>query len=86
MSKKDSLIKEIDEISERVRFWHNAILTLLTGVGGMMFAISQGKVIINIFMWIFVIMAVILLIVAVFRLEKLGKVRRELIKKLEKES
>ncbi len=64
---------------------HNAILTLLTGVGGMMFAITQEKVIINIFMWIFVIMAVLLLIVAVFRLEKLGSVRRELIKKLEKE-
>jgi hypothetical protein len=52
----------------------------------MMFAITQEKVIINIFMWIFVIMAVLLLIIAVFRLEKLGSVRRELIKKLEKES
>jgi hypothetical protein len=86
MSKKDSLIKEIDEISERVRFWHNAILTLLTGVGGMMFAITQEKVIINTFIWIFVIMATLLLIVAVFRLEKLGNIRRELIKKLEKEN
>ena len=86
MSKKDSLIKEIDEISERVRFWHNAILTLLTGVGGMMFAITQDKVIINTFIWIFVIMATLLLIVAVFRLEKLGNIRRELIKKLEKEN
>jgi hypothetical protein len=85
VSKKDSLIKEIDEISERVRFWHNAILTLLTGVGGMMFAISQQKVIINTFMWIFVTMAISLLIVAVLRLEKLGNIRRNLIKKLEKE-
>jgi hypothetical protein len=25
MSKKDALIKEIDEISERVRFWRNVI-------------------------------------------------------------
>ncbi len=85
MSKKDSLIKEIDEISERVRFWHNAVLTLLTGVGGMMFAISQQKVIVNTFMWIFATMAISLLIVAVFRLEKLGNIRRDLIKKLEKE-
>jgi len=85
VSKKDSLIKEIDEISERVRFWHNAILTLLTGVGGMMFAISQEKIIVNTFMWIFVIIAVLLLVVAIFRLEKLGSIRRELIKKLEKE-
>ena len=85
MSKKDSLIKEIDEISERVRFWHNAVLTLLTGVGGMMFAISQEKIIVNTFMWIFVIIAVLLLVVAILRLERLGKVRRDLIKKLEKE-
>jgi len=85
MSKKDSLIKEIDEISERVRFWHNAILTLLTGVGGMMFAISQEKVIVNTFMWIFVIIAVSLLVVAILRLEKLGNSRKNLIKKLEKE-
>jgi len=86
MSKKDSLVKEIDEISERVRFWHNAILTLLTGVGGMMFAISQEKVIINAFMWIFVIIAISLLIVAILRLEKLGNIRRGLIAKLEKEN
>ena len=85
MSKKDSLIKEIDEISERVRFWHNAILTLLTGVGGMMFAISQEKVIVNTFMWIFVIISVSLLVVAILRLEKLGNSRRNFIKKLEKE-
>jgi len=85
MSKKDSLIKEIDEISERVRFWHNAILTLLAGVGGMMFAISQEKVIINLFIWFFVIMAVSLLVFAVHRLERLNYVRREFIRKLEKE-
>ena len=71
MSKKDSLIKEIDEISERVRFWHNDILNLLTGVGGMMFAISQEKIIINTFMWIFIITAVTLLVIAILRLEKL---------------
>ena len=85
MSKKDSLIKEIDEISERVRFWHNSILALLTAMGGMFFAISQDKVIINSFLWIFVIMAVLLLVVAIFRLEKLSDDRRGLIKILEKE-
>ena len=85
MSKKDSLMKEIDEISERVRFWHNAILTLLTSMGGMFFAINQEKVIVNYFIWIFVIMSVALLIFAIFRLERLNLARRVLIKKLEKE-
>ena len=85
MSKKDSLIKEIDEISERVRFWHNSILTLLTSMGGMFFAINQEKVIVNYFIWIFVIMSVALLVFAIFRLERLNIARRVLIKKLEKE-
>ena len=85
MSKKDSLIKEIDEISERVRFWHNAVLTLLTSMGGMFFAISQEKIIVNYFIWIFVIMTILLLVFAIFRLERLGQTRRAFIKELEKE-
>jgi hypothetical protein len=57
----------------------------IKGVGGIIFAISQEKVIINTFMWIFVIIAVSLLVVAILRLEKLGNIRRYLIKELEKE-
>ncbi len=85
MSKKDSLIKEIDEISERVRFWHNAILTLLTGISGMLFAVSQDKIIVNIFVWFLVIISLVVLIFGISRLEKLNKIRRNYIKELEKE-
>ena len=75
MSKKDSLVKKIDEVGERARFWHNAILTLLTGIAGMVFAVSQGKVIINVSIWIF----------GINRLEKLNGLRKKYIKELEKE-
>ncbi len=85
MSKKDALIKEIDEISERVRFWHNAILTLLTGLSGLFFGVSQEKIVVNIFTWGFGIIAVIVLIFGVHRLEQLNDERKQLIKQLEKE-
>ena len=85
MSKKDALMKEIDEISERVRFWHNAILTLLTGLSGIFFGVSQEKIVVNIFTWGFGIIAVIVLIFGVYRLEQLNLVRKRLIRQLEEE-
>ncbi len=85
MSKKDSLMKEIDEISERVRFWHNAILALFAGNSGMVLAASQDKVIVNIVIWIFGIISVVVLIFAINRLEKLNIIRKRYIKELEKE-
>ena len=86
MSEKDSLMKEIDEVSERVRFWHNAILTLLTGLSGIFFGVSQEKVTVNIFIWVFGIIIVAILIFGLYRLEKLRYIRKQLIKKLEKEN
>ena len=85
MSKKDTLIKKIDEISERVRFWHNAMLTLLTTFGGMMFGLSQDKIEINKFVWIFGIMAVATIFLGLYRLDKLGIDRKFLFDELEKE-
>ncbi len=85
MSKKDALIKEIDEIGERVRFWHNAILALLTGLFGMFFGVSQEKIIVNAVIWFFGIITVAALVFGLHRLEQLNSDRRELIKKLEKE-
>lgn len=86
MSKKDSLIKEIDKVSERVRFWHNAILTLIAGLSGIFFGVSQEKIIVNIFIWIFGIMVISVLVFGLHRLEKLNSIRKQLIKKLEKEN
>lgn len=85
MSKKDALIKEIDEISERVRFWHNIILALVTGISGMLFAVSQEKIILNFTIWIFGIMSIAILFFAINRLETLNRLRKEYIKDLEKE-
>ena len=85
MSKKDALIKEIDEISERVRFWHNVILALVTGVSGMLFAVSQEKIVINITIWIFGIMSIAILFFAINRLERLNIIRKKYITELEKE-
>ena len=62
MSKKDTLIKKIDEISERVRFWHNAMLALVATVIGTIFGISQKKVDINYFLWFLGIMIAALIV------------------------
>ncbi|HIP59157.1 MAG TPA: hypothetical protein EYH01_01855 [Campylobacterales bacterium] len=59
-------MKEIDEVRERVRFWHNAILTLLTGLSGIFFGVSQEKVTVNIFIWVFGIIIVAVLIFGLY--------------------
>ena len=85
MSKKDSLIKEIDEISERVRFWHNAILAIMSGLIAYLFALSQGKVLIDGSLWSLIVVVLLLFILGIYRLENLNKTRRKYIKELEKE-
>ena len=85
MSKKDALIKEIDGIGERIRFWHNAILTLLTGLSGIFFGVSQEKIVVNIFIWLFGIIAISVLAFGLHRLEQLNFERKRLINKLEEE-
>ena len=85
MSKKDSLIKEIDEISERVRFWHNAILAIMSALIAYLFALSQGKVEIDFSLWLLILVVLLLFIFAIYRLEELREIRKRYIKELEKE-
>ncbi len=85
MSKKDSLIKDIDEISERVRFWHNAILAIMSGLIAYLYALTQGKVEIGISLWLLITVVLSLFIFAIYRLEDLKKFRERYIKELEKE-
>jgi hypothetical protein len=85
MSKKDSLIKEIEEVGERVRFWHNAILAIMSALIAYLFALSQGKVMIDGSLWLLIITVLVLFIVGIYRLESLNKIRKRYIKELEKE-
>jgi len=85
MSRKDSLMKQIDEIAERVRFWHNIIFAILTGVAGILFGMTQNKILLNKSVWFLGIIAIGILIFAISRLSKLNNERNKYIKELEKE-
>jgi len=85
MALKDRLVKEIDEISERVRFWYNIILTIITAIGVVIFTLSQGKSINEYFILFFAIITLVSSIIAIRRLENFSKYRKELLDRLEKE-
>ena len=85
MSKKDSLQKEFDRLMEKLRFIHNLLLALFSGLGGIIFAISIDKISVNIKLY-GIIFSVVLLIVFFFILKNNILNEQDLIiKKLEKE-
>jgi len=85
MSKKDSLQKEFDRLMEKLRFIHNLLLALFSGLGGIIFGISIEKVPANFKVYL-ILFSVILLIVFFFILKNSISNEQELIiKKLEKE-
>jgi uncharacterized membrane protein len=85
MSKKDSLQKEFDRLMEKLRFIHNLLVALFSGLGGIIFGIAIEKVPSN-FRVYAILFAVILLIVFFFILKNNILNEQELIiKKLEKE-
>ena len=85
MSKKDSLQKEFDRLMEKLRFIHNLLLALFSGLGGIIFGIAIEKVPANFKVYV-ILFSVILLIVFFFILKNSILNEQELIiKKLEKE-
>ena len=85
MSKKDSLQKKFDRLIEKLRFIHNLLLALFSGLGGIIFGISIEKVPANFKVYL-ILFSVILLIVFFFILKNSISNEQELIiKKLEKE-
>ena len=50
-----------------------------------LFALSQGKVLIDSSLWSLIVVVLLLFIFGIYRLENLNKIRKRYIKKLEKE-
>ena len=85
MSKKDSLQKEFDKLMEKLRFIHNLLITLFSGLGGIVFGMAIDKVppLFKVYMIIF---AIIVLIIFFFFLKvNILKEQELIIGKLEKE-
>ncbi|WP_457746284.1 hypothetical protein [Sulfurimonas sp.] len=84
MGKKEKLQKELDLLLEKIRFWRYALLAILSGIIGMVFAASQGKVVINFAISGFVFFGFIGILISVKRLSSIDKNYRELLDELEK--
>ncbi|WP_456470732.1 hypothetical protein [Caminibacter sp.] len=85
MSKKDFLIKEIDAIIEKIRFWRNLLIALLSGLAAMLFGLSQKKLVLNHLTYILFISGVILIILITYLIKKEEDKRQKLLEKLKKE-
>ena len=71
MAKKEKYQKELDLVLEKIKFWRYVIILVISGVIGILFGLSQGKVISNFTLLIFVIMGFITVLFSVKRIESL---------------
>jgi len=83
MGKKERLQKELDLLLEKMRFWRYSIFAIISGVVGILYANSQGKLITNIAIYGFLITALISLLIAVKRLSSIDKDYRIFLDQLE---
>ena len=84
MGKKERIQKELDLILEKMRFWRYAILAIISGIVGMLFAASQGKIVLSAAISGFVIAGFTGLLIAIKRLSSIDKNYRELLDELER--
>ena len=84
MGKKERLQKELDLLLEKIRFWRYALLAIVSGIVGMLFAVSQEKIMINFAISGFAIFGFIGIIISVKRLSAIDTNYRELLDELEK--
>ena len=84
MGKKEKLQKELDLLLEKIRFWRYALLAIISGIVGMIFAVSQGKVIVNFAISWFAIFGFTGIVISVKRLSSIDTNYRELLDELEK--
>jgi len=83
MANKDSLIKEIDSISDKIKFYYSLFLALISGIVGVAFAFVEKKV--DNYAIIFIGFGLLFLILLSIKINLLDKKRIEFIEKLRKE-
>jgi len=85
MGKKESLQKEIDSLLDKMKFWRSVTVSAISGIIGIIFAISQNKLIVNNITNSLIISGIFLIIVSLKFMYNREQERIELVKKLEKE-
>jgi len=83
MANKDSLIKEIDSISDKIKFYYSLFLALISGIVGVAFAFVEKKV--DNYAIIFIGFGLLVFVLLLLKIKILEDNRVELIEKLRKE-
>jgi len=85
MGEKETLQKELDFLLEKIRFWRYAILAVVSGILGILLAISQNKMDANGMVVTLLIFGLATLSIAVIRISGTTKEYRLLLEKLREE-
>ena len=83
MSKSEALQKKIDKIADKVKFFRYILFALLSSNIGLVFGISQGKIIENLMANTVLISGTFILVIVGMLISKEEKQRDILIDKLE---
>ena len=79
---KDFIKEEIKLIADKINFLRNILLALISGIIGVLFGITQNKILLNISLLVLLGVAIILVIFIIVRVNSLEVERKILIKRL----
>ncbi len=79
---KDFIKEEIKLIADKINFLRNILLALMSGIIGVLFGITQNKIILDISLLALLVTAIFLVIFIVVRINLIEEERKILINKL----
>jgi len=85
LGKKEKYQKELDLLLEKIRFWRYVLFAVFSGAMGVLFSLSQKKIIINYLLLSLFIFSFIISLIAVMRISFLTKKYHFYLDLLEKE-
>ena len=86
MGKKEKYQKELDLLLEKLRFWRYVLFAIFSGAMGVLFSLSQKKVIINSLLAFLFLFSFFISLIAVIRISILTKKYYFYLDLLEKEN
>jgi len=83
--KKEIYLKELDFLTEEIKWWMTILLWLLSGSIGFIFTLIQGKIILNDLMLLFSIVFLSFIIYTNIKITKTKQKRKKLLEKFKKD-
>jgi sulfite exporter TauE/SafE len=84
LGKKEYLQKELDLILEKLRFWRYVIFGIFSGVIGVLFSVTQKKIIISVWLLALFVMGFLLILFSVKRISQLTREYYKFLEELER--